>query len=216
MGLSALAALAVLAFTAPASATSNVDLSKLDQTKYFTIKSVEVKEIPQPSFSMATEPLCNPTMSGDNNSAIHTFSGIDLGNIINMGKQIWTIIQENQPVVNVSVQKANALPTGVSAWTDLECWQVPESKLYSVVYTNLYGMKVVNIALRVNYTYGGRVNGMGRYLSEVTVLPAQLDVAWAFKVNADVKVANVTNAGTRASPIGGIQLDVHWTVSTPI
>jgi len=204
---------AVLALSAKASAAQ----AQYDE-KYFEIKSVTVSEVSQPSVAMTAEPLCNSSTAPkvEDGSVRPNYDGINLNDIINLGRQIWTIIEKNQPVVNLKVQKADALPVGVSSWGELECWQVPESRLYKVSYKNLLGMEVVNLVLRVGYTYGGRINGQGRYLSQVTVLPAQLDVSWGFKLDAEVKVANVTNAGTRANPVAGIQLDVNWVVSTPL
>ncbi len=207
---------AILFVSAKVSAADHSTL--LQDAKYFEIGDVQVSEIAQPSMKMMSEPLCDSSSQpGTGDTGVRPkFDGINLDDIINLGQKIWTIIEKNQPVVNLKIQKAEALPAGVSAWTDLECWQVPESRLFQVTYKNLYGMSVVDLKLRVNYTYGGRVNGVGRYLSQVTVLPAQLDVAWGFKLDANVSVVNVTNAGTRGNPVAGIQMDVNWVIRTPI
>lgn len=185
------------------------------QNKYYSIKSVEVKELTEQRFKPLARPLCEPSIRPQGTD-IPAFDGITLDDIINLGQKIWTIVEKNKPVVNLKIQKADALPNGVKEWMDLECWQIPESRVYRVSYKNGFGMTVVNIAFRVNYTYGGRVNGQGRYLSQVTVLPAQLDVAWGFKVTGEVRIANVTNAGTKAFPVGAIQMDVNWVISTPV
>jgi hypothetical protein len=209
--------LLLAAFVTSAALLSTVQSSaSTDQNanKYYSIKSVEVKELTEHRFKPLARPLCEPTIRPQGMDSI--FDGITLDQIINLGQKIWTIVEKNKPVVNLKIQKADALPNGVKEWTDLECWQVPESRVYRVSYKNGFGMTVVNIAFRVNYTYGGRVNGQGRYLSQVTVLPAQLDVAWGFKVNGEVRVANVTNAGTKAFPVGAIQMDVNWVISTPL
>jgi hypothetical protein len=186
--------------------------------KYFQIDKVEIKEVVQPSLMLRTEALCDSSVKPDlkGGPIRPNFDGINLDQIINLGQKIWTIVEKNQPVVNLKVQRAEAMPAGINSWMDLECWQVPESRIYRAVYKNFYGMTVVNLAFRVNYTYGGRLYGQGRYLSQVTVLPAELDVAWGFKLDGEVRVANITNAGTKDFPVGGIQLDVNWVIKTPI
>lgn len=64
---------------------------------------------------------------------------------------------------------AHALPRGLRRWTDLERWSPPETKTYEVVYKNKFGMEVVKFRFRLQYTYGGRRSGRGRYLANVSV-----------------------------------------------
>ncbi len=193
------------------------------QEKYFTIGSVQVEELNQPdvhtmSIAPSSEALDDcaasqkPNVNGGNLKP--NFEGIDLDQIISIGKKVWTIIEKNQPSVNLKLQKVDAIPLGIKDWSELECWQVPESKIYQMNYKNLYGINVVTVKLRVNYTHGGRVNGQGQFLSQVTILPAQVDVVWGFTLNGEVRVANVTNAGTRSNPVAAVQLDVNWSVKT--
>ena len=175
--------------------------------KYYSIKSMKVKELTALRFKPMAQSSCEKLLPlGVNGPAL---DGITLDEIINIGAKVWAIVEKNKPIINLKLQKADALPNGVHEWTDLECWQIPESRTYAVTYKNGFGMTVVNIVFRMTYTYGGRLNGQGRYLSQVTVLPAQLDVAWGFKVNGEVRVAGVTNAGTKVSPVGAIQMDVN-------
>lgn len=186
--------------------------------RYFEITSVEVKEITPPSYLLREDADCDsstvPPLERDGLRPLT--DGITLDQIINIGQKIWTIVEKNKPVVNLKIQKAEVLPLGAKDWAELECWQVPESKVFRVSYKNGFGMTAVNIALRVNYTYGGRVNGLGRYLSQVTVLPAELDVIWGFKLDGEVRVATPTNAGTKESPVAGVQMDVNWVITTPL
>ena len=131
-----------------------------------------------------------------------------------MYKKVWAVVEENKPVVNIKEDRASALPEGAYNWRTLEGWATPKSRTYRVRYRNLYGMNVVNFAFRVIYTFGGSVNGVGKYLTNVTVVPAHLDVAWGYTFNAAVEVPYVTNAGTKTNPLAGMEVHLKWSVDT--
>jgi hypothetical protein len=77
-------------------------------------------------------------------------------------------------------------------------------------------MKVIEFTYRVSFVYGGHYNGMGDYITEATVLPAKLNVAWGFKLNADVDVPIVFNLGTKENPVAGMQVNIKWAAESPI
>lgn len=142
--------------------------------------------------------------------------GFDIGTIINYGKEIWKIISENKPVVHIKKASANALPQGVSCWTELQNWNIPQSKAYKVIYTNLFGIDVVSFEFRLHYTYGGQVGEVGQYLANVTVAPMNLEVLWGYTFDAEVEVANVVNLGTHANPLAGMEISMNWKVATVV
>jgi hypothetical protein len=181
-------------------------LSKADK-KHLTVASVDVIE--EEVFDLAGDRVCDDQVKPADN--LH---GIDWNLVVNIGKQIWTIVEKNAPKVTTEIQQANAVPAGLTNWYDLECWQTPQVKAYRATYKNLYGVKVVDFAYQVIYTYGGRVSGKGRYLSQVSIVPTDLSVAWGYTFDAKVKIENVTNAGTQDSPMGAIQLSLNWGVKT--
>ena len=111
----------------------------------------------------------------DNNCSKFTPSAEPIGwaDIINAGQQLWKVIEDNKPVVHVETPVAHALPRGLSCWSDLERWQTPRTEGYEVAYENGFGKEVVKFRFRLQYTYGGRRKGHGRYLANVTVLPAE-------------------------------------------
>lgn len=133
-----------------------------------------------------------------------------------IGTRIWTIIERNRPVVSVESKVANALPKNVDCWMDLENWQMPKSYKYNVKYTNLFGMDVVNYTFRIVYTYGASYEGRGKYLSNVSVHPANLDVAWGYTFNSKVEVQRLINLGSKEDPIAGMDMKLWWQISTPI
>jgi hypothetical protein len=147
----------------------------------------------------------------DDNKAI---SPGDIATIVNLGKEAWTFIEDRKPVVKYALTSANALPRGARCWLDLEAWSRPRARQFRVVYKNLYGFEIVEFAFRLVFTPGGSFRGKGRYLSHVTVLPAEIDVPWFFKLNAATTVKNVFNLGTADNPLAGIELLVEWQVET--
>lgn len=141
---------------------------------------------------------------------------IYLDKMINLGKKVWSVVELGRPVVNITLNSANALPQGVLCWNTLTGWSVPQSKVYRVSYTNGFGSTVVNFAYRVIFTAGGSLNGQGKYITNATVVPADLYVAWGYTFNASTVVPSVFNVGTVDRPVAGMQLNLNWSVDTVI
>ena len=141
---------------------------------------------------------------------------VALDKVINMGKRVWAVVEAGKPVANYSTDTGNALPEGVQSWMQLAGWKAPRAFVYRTKYENIYGITVVDFSYRVIYTFGGNVNGKGLYLTQATILPAQLDVAWGFTFNAKATIPAVTNAGSSVSPVAGMQMQLQWTVDSPL
>jgi hypothetical protein len=193
----------------------------MTDTAYFTIAKVETHEV-QTTGDNTVAPIVNP----DNYGYVSTLTGIGgLGGgldidgvsvdaIVNLGKEIWSIIQANKPVVNVTTNEASALPRGVTDWSALSGWDTPRIRTFETNFTNAYGINVVSFQYRLSYTSGGSYNGQGQYLSHVTVSPENVTVLWGYTFNAQVSVPNVTNAGTSSNPLAAAEVLVSWTVDT--
>ncbi|MES3037437.1 MAG: hypothetical protein V4736_05965 [Bdellovibrionota bacterium] len=130
--------------------------------------------------------------------------------IINIGKKIWDVVDKGKAVVNQTYNVAHALPENVRNWTQLAGWQVPRSKLYEIYYTNGFGAKVVRFIYRLTFTYGGNVDGTGRYLTGIRVQPATLNVAWGFNFDVVTEVPEVYNMGTTRDPLAAANIIVRW------
>jgi hypothetical protein len=143
-----------------------------------------------------------------------------IGQIINLGQQIWKIIADNKPVVDVTTQFATALPKGVTGWTDLAGWQPPASNQFHLTANNAYGIKVVDVTYQVLRTYGGTYGGKGRYLTAVTVAPlgSGVNVLWGYHFNLTTTVPDtgIVNVGTSADPVAGMTVQTAWTIATVI
>ncbi len=156
--------------------------------------------------------LSNSTDSSGH--VIRRLNGEDLtlDQITNIGKDTWEFIQNNKPVINATTQYAHALPRGSACWDDLSNWQRPRSEVYKATYVNGFGMEVVNLEIKLLYTYGGQANNKGRYISNATLLYNKLDVTWGFKVDAAVEVPLVVNMGSKEDPVAGMQLTLRWAI----
>jgi hypothetical protein len=180
-----------------------------DDVRHLTIGAVKVREITDEVAPLDERDLPLPPAGGPVDEA-----DLILDKIIHMGKKVWAIIAANKPVVNVRTDSASALPEGARGWESLEGWQLPRARIFRITWENLYGIEVVNFSFRVLYTYGGNVNGKGRYLTRVTIVPRELSVAWGYTFNADATVPSVVNTGTRRDPVAGMELMLKWSVDT--
>lgn len=136
--------------------------------------------------------------------------------IINIGKSIWQVVKAGSPVVNLSVDRAHALPQGVQCWTDLSNWNMTQAKTYEVVYENLFGIEVVRLNFRVLATTGGNYKGQGQFITNATIVPTTVNVAWGYSLDAISTVPLVYNMGSQSEPVAAMQLDMKWRVSTAL
>jgi hypothetical protein len=142
--------------------------------------------------------------------------GVVLDQVINIGKKVWDIVQAGKPVLNLQFDVATALPQGSQCWVELENWKAPVSQIYRVTAVNTYGFNVVNFDYRVLYIYGGSYKGQGNYIGYATMQPVNVSVAWGFNLNAKGNVPVVMNAGSSADPVGAMQLNMNYSISTVV
>lgn len=206
--------------------------------EYYSIKDVQVTDVTEITnqaeiFSkyngFGLNQDCNsnskvlPKYSGDSliddlKSGLNVLDTIEVivDKIINIGKKIFVVVEAGKPVVNLKLDTANALPQGLTCWSDLSGWQFPQSKVYNVKYKNAYGMTVVDYTYRVTYTAGGSVDGIGKYITNATFQPANIYVAWGFEFDASAVIPSVFNTGSRQDPVAGMQMNMQWKVTSPL
>jgi len=172
---------------------------------YFRIGELKIREVPAPK---------NPPFFLNWKGAGPSLPSVDT--IINLGKTAWDLIAANKPVAHAAADYANGLPSGTYTWEQIQGWQTPVVREIEVVYTNQLGAEVIRFHYRVSFSYGGNIDGVGRYLANVMVEPAQLSVAWGYTFNAQNRILQVLNAGSSADPIAAMQLSVAWTVDTVV
>lgn len=140
--------------------------------------------------------------------------GINFQLLINLGKQIWDIIQKNKPQVNIQYDYANALPGGALSPAALAGFSPVQYKSFKIWGKNLYGAEVYSLKYTLVHRYGGHLDGRGKYLDAVAIVPQEVSVAWAYNLDFKVQKVSLVNIGTTEQPIASILLDGALKVST--
>ncbi|MFM8269701.1 MAG: hypothetical protein ACKN9V_05880 [Pseudomonadota bacterium] len=133
--------------------------------------------------------------------------------IVNLGKKVWTVVENGRPVVKVNSSYANALPAGVRA-EDLENFSSLQFRSFRHYGVNLYGVTVYDVTYTVAHRYGGQFQGRGAYIESATVLPQQVQVLWGYNVKLNVEDVSTVNLGTKENPVASIAMETELTVST--
>jgi len=136
---------------------------------------------------------------------------------VTLGKKVWEIVVANKPVVNVQTQKVSVLPQAQTDWRLMSNWNArPYAKTYVIEAVNGFGMKVIKHAYTVAFNYGGKYNGKGAFIANATMIPSQVEVAWAYTLNSKVVVGEAVNTGAVDSPVPGINLELQYSIDTVI
>ncbi len=141
-------------------------------------------------------------------------AGIIVDVITNIGRRIWDLVNMGKPVSFVKSNIAHGLPKGIKCWTDLEGWSWPQSKVFNVTYKNKLGATSIDYTYRISYIYGGNIEGIGKYLSNVQVVPVNLKVGWGYSLYSRAEVPTVFNVGSKKDPVAGMQINVRWKVQS--
>jgi hypothetical protein len=139
---------------------------------------------------------------------------VALEKIVNTGEKLWNIVEKNRAVTKVSSLYANALPSGAQSGADLEGFSDLSQRSFRAYGKNLYGAVVYDVEYTVMHRYGGNVEGRGRYLDQVTVVPTYVKALWGYTVEVSVDSSPPTNVGTKADPIAALLMGIDIRVST--
>ncbi len=132
--------------------------------------------------------------------------------IADIALRVWSIIQDNRAVLNVSRQNSKALPVlAKSDWTALTGWKPEQGIELSMTVENLYGIDVIELSYVVSVIYGGSVRGTGQYIAAARVIPKKIDVLWGFNMDVNVAEVAIQNIGTEKNPHAAVTLDVGVT-----
>ncbi|NBX77432.1 MAG: hypothetical protein EBQ92_12830 [Proteobacteria bacterium] len=140
-------------------------------------------------------------------------AAVVLDKVVNLGKKMWTVVENGRPVVNVKTAYANALPSGVRA-EDLENFSSLQFRSFRHYGVNLYGITVYDITYTLAHRFGGQFNGQGAYIESATVLPQNVEVLWGYNVNLNVEQVSAVNLGTKENPIASLAMETGLIVKT--
>lgn len=203
--------------------------------KKFTINSASVEivrlqggdigiTLPKPPSGQNDPTLPKPPVPGNPNPPFPPFPGGDGGGdpigtidrIVNLAKKIFDIIKENKPVVDITTAYANAVPDGISHWSQLQGWSQPATATYGFYAKNGYGVKVVDVKYQFIRQHSGNYKGKGKFLNSVTVQPLSVTVAWGYKFTMKFEAPTVANVGTSEDPVASMLARLNWAIDTVI
>ena len=206
--LLALSAAAIAMFAGRVAAADTTD------PRYFAVdeNSITIEEVTDGVVQPAADYLMPPAAK-DITGVIGT-----IDSIVNLADKIWTLIEKNQPVVSVTTHYANAVPYGMTHWSQLQGWSKPAVKKYAFAMKNGFGSEVVKVAYQVHFTHSGNLAGKGKFLTGVTIEPVSITTSWGYKVTlvSEVPDSTIANVGTSADPIASMQVQLRWTVHTAV
>lgn len=195
--------------------------------EYNTIESVEIFEVSEDALGYeVTKRVEENNFLAPVHSQVKSINKGGVGEyimaareIIAFGKEVYKIIEAGKPVVNVG----DAVPLSILPKDEkgqmvdafmLENWKMPKAQKYRVIATNGFGMKVISFDFMLMYTYGGTFKGKGAYITGAEVSPTQVDVAWGYNLDANMKVKSIFNQGSTASPVAAAVLEINYTIKT--
>lgn len=133
------------------------------------------------------------------------------GTVIQIGKFIWNVIENNQAVVNLTEDWGAAVPKGVTQWRELQHWKNTQLGGFKFEFKNFLGMRLTEFDWTWIWKYNGNVNGTGLYVTEAGAAVDQIYAYLTENVNVHVNAFHPINYGTKAHPIGGIDLQLTMT-----
>ncbi|MES2529344.1 MAG: hypothetical protein V4598_19810 [Bdellovibrionota bacterium] len=221
MGLNKTMILALVAFS-----TTAWSSSQYDQTKFYEITKVEVKEI---SRDIILDQDVQRTMSEVylGNSNLKSGANVEsAGKIISvardlvaLGEDIYRLVSKGKPNVTTAYDPISVIPRVNGAPVDIldtESWTMPTKRTYGIALKNTYGIEVVTFRYSIIFSYNGKYNDTGAYLTAAQIQPDYVNVLWGFDFSATMKLGGIVNQGTRANPIAGATLIMQYTSSNII
>lgn len=196
-----------LPFTVKNLQTSESVLKSADES-YFTISSVEVNEV-QEEFEF-------PEAQSNTKSLGQVIATLE--SLIAFGKKVYAIVEKGKPVVNVNLKnKVSVLPNVEQpqvAMYGMTNWQAPKTRVYEVVFKNLYGMKVVKFNYAVTFEYGGKHDGKGAYIAGARIAADSVNVSWGFKFDATADAVSIVNRGSKEDPVAAVTFKLNYTAKS--
>lgn len=138
--------------------------------------------------------------------------------LIALGKEIYKIVDAGRPVVKVESEPVDILPRNEHGVTfdrlSLENWKAPKAKTYRVKMKNLYGVTTVDFKFMIIFSYGGQLDGKGKYIAGAQIKPKLVDVKWGYTFEAEYKLETILNEGSSKDPVVGAILELDYGIST--
>eukprot|EP00163_Fabomonas_tropica_P031387 TRINITY_DN744_c0_g1_i1.p1 TRINITY_DN744_c0_g1~~TRINITY_DN744_c0_g1_i1.p1 ORF type:complete len:251 (+),score=96.41 TRINITY_DN744_c0_g1_i1:360-1112(+) len=165
---------------------------------------------PTLSLNGPSDSIADADLKGVSNAG----SGISVGTIIQIGKEVFQIIKDNKQVLNVEEDNASAIPEGVTPM-EMENWRGPKSwGPFNWNLKNKFGSTVAKLDFAFDWRYAGSYKSAGQYIYEATVQPKDVQASWGWTVNCQVQMSSPVNMGTSDFPIASMTAKVTMTAES--
>lgn len=131
-----------------------------------------------------------------------------------VGKLFWELIKAGAPIANVSTTSVSVVPVTQQDWAKMSNWRGPAMKSFVLEVVNILGEKVASYTYTLSALYGGKYQGQGSYLANLTVIPSKIDVHFMWSLESQVEVSAPVNVGTQAKPIPAVILTLPWRIKS--
>jgi hypothetical protein len=142
--------------------------------------------------------------------------GISYDEIIDIAAKAWKVIEDNAPSVDLKTSFATGTPNGITDWQMMDGWSDPKFVQYSFTHKAPLGITTVDMEFSVVWSYGGSVDGIGKYVTGAGFEITSLNVAWGYTYECDNSVDSLTNIGTHTAPVAGVLMNLHHTITTKV
>ncbi len=173
---------------------------------FYNKLEASVEEVVPRAAELYSDYLVSPTASFESVD----LQELDWDQVILIGEKIIEIVKAGESVVDIRRDTVAAVPAGITDWRQLAGWQVPSTKVYAFVVKNGWGMKVVDVRLKISAMWGGNFEGKGAYLSNVLIVPTQVKVIWGFNLNIWSENREPVNTGSVENPVAGLGFDIRY------
>lgn len=199
--------------------------------KYLTVTSMEVKEIlddqsiPQYPYSQY-----EPSSRSERFVPGIPYGGEvppqdKIGRIIAYGKELvafgeslYTLVQKGKPSNKTTYAPISVIPRVAGQDIDIfdtEDWnETPKKRTYEVVYENGFGAEVVNFRYSVIFSYGGRYNGKGAYITAAQIIPVSVKTLFGYDFSATMKLSGIQNIAKKDDPVAALMMTMQYEIST--
>jgi len=195
---------------------------------YYLLSQVKVQEVSQEILEQ--EKLADFNQKGIELSGVPNSGGlvepIGAGSLIStgrdlvaLGEDIYRLIIKGKPTNITTYAPISVIPKVNGQPIDLletENWQPPKKRTFEVLYENFYGIDVVRFRYSVIYSYRGKYDNKGAYLTAVQIIPEFIRTLFGFDFTATMKLGGIQNQGTRQNPIAGATILMEYTMSSPL
>ncbi len=183
-----------------------------DVPAYYNLQPMEIREVPPTPQELYSDSVAPAQVASVKTEGLD----IDWGTLITIGEKVIQLIEAGKPVVNVTRDTVSVVPGGITAWDQLSGWNAPITKVYSVTAKNYLNMTVIDLRLKVSAMYGGGLNGRGKFLANVIVVPSSVYVMWGFNCSVWSEHRDPVNLGAKDNPVAGLGFDIRYSYGSVV